>query len=171
VGPEVGGQVRDRTVSRVLAWVEWLLNLVGAVLVAVILVSVCSQVIMRYGFNNATMWSDPVASAAMAWLTFIAMAAAVRTDSNMSVRFTWNWFGPRARVVLEFISLFLTAGFAAALSISAWQLMAVTDTATVEGLPFSVSWAQMYAIILVSGAFIMVFVIERVVSFATGPAK
>ena len=69
--------------SRALAWAEWLLNLLGAVLVAGILISVCSQVIMRYVFNNATMWSDPVASAAMAWLTFVAMAAAVRSDGNM----------------------------------------------------------------------------------------
>ena len=154
--------------SRILSWAEWLLNLLGAALVAVILVSVCAQVIMRYGFDNATMWSDPVASAAMAWLTFIAMAAAVRTDSNMSVRFTWNWVGPRARWLLEFIGLLLTAAFAVALSYSAWQLMAVTNTTTVEGLPFDVSGAQMYAIILVSGLFIVIFVIERLLNFLSG---
>jgi TRAP-type transport system small permease protein len=157
--------------SRILSWAEWLLNFIGAVLVAVILVSVCVQVIMRYGFDNATMWSDPVASAAMAWLTFIAMAAAVRTDTNMSVRFTWNWLGPRARRAVEFICLLLVAAFAIALSISAWQLMAVTDTATVEGLPFSVSWAEMYAIVLVSGTFIIIFVIERLLSFFAGEAQ
>ena len=154
--------------SRILSWAEWLLNLLGAILVAVILVSVCVQVIMRYGFDNATMWSDPVASAAMAWLTFIAMASAVRTDSNMSVRFTWNWFGRRGRWFLEFIGLLLTAAFAIALSYSAWQLMAITDTATVEGLPMNVSWAQMYAIILVSGAFVLIFVVERLLKFLSG---
>ncbi len=156
---------------RALSWIEWLLNVVGAMLVAVILLAVCAQVIMRYGFDNATMWSDPVASAAMAWLTFIAMTAAVRSDSNMSVRFAWNWVGPRTRRAMEFICLLLIAGFAVALSISAWQLMALTDTAVVDGLPFSVSWAQMYTIMLVSGLFVIVFIVERVLHFVAGEVR
>jgi TRAP-type C4-dicarboxylate transport system permease small subunit len=154
--------------SRALAWAEWLLNLLGAVLVAVILISVCSQVIMRYAFNNATMWSDPVASAAMAWLTFVAMAAAVRSDGNMYVRFTWNWLGDAGRRVAEVVCLLLGVVFAVALSVSAWQLMEVTSTATVEGLPFDMSWATMYSITLLSGAFIILFTIERLLIIAGG---
>lgn len=157
--------------SRILAWSEWLLNLLGAALVAVVLVAVCAQVIMRYVFDNATMWSDPVASAAMAWLTFVAMAAAVRSDGNMYVRFTWNWLSEGGRRVAEVISLLLTIVFAVALSISALQLMEVTKTATVEGLPIDVSWATMYSIILVSGAFTIIFTLERLLSFLGGARK
>lgn len=157
--------------SRILAWSEWLLNLLGAVLVAVVLVAVCAQVIMRYVFDNATMWSDPVASAAMAWLTFIAMAAAVRSDGNMYVRFTWNWLSEGGRRVAEVISLLLTIVFAVALSVSALQLMEITKTSTVEGLPIDVSWATMYSIILVSGAFTVIFTLERLLSFLRGARK
>lgn len=157
--------------SRILAWSEWFLNLLGAALVAVVLVAVCAQVIMRYVFDNATMWSDPVASAAMAWLTFVAMAAAVRSDGNMYVRFTWNWLSEGGRRVAEVISLLLTIVFAVALSISALQLMEVTKTATVEGLPIDVSWATMYSIILVSGAFTVIFTLERLLSFLGGVRK
>src|SRR3569833_1613274 len=132
--------------SRALAWAEWLLILLGAVLVAVILISVCSQVVMRYVFNNATMWSDPVASAAMAWLTFVAMAAAVRSDGNMYVRFTWNWLGDAGRRITEVVCLLLGIVFAFALSISAWQLMAVTSTATDEDQPNEKTRATMYSI-------------------------
>jgi TRAP-type C4-dicarboxylate transport system permease small subunit len=154
--------------SRVLAWLEWLLNAIGAALVAVILVAVCIQIVMRYVFDNATLWSDPVASASLAWLTFIAMTAAVRSDSNMSVRFTWNWLGDRGKRVAETISLVSSAGFAVALAVSAWQLMQATDTALVEGLPFNVTWAQMYSITLVSAAFIAVFVIEGLLRIWAG---
>lgn len=157
--------------SRILAWSEWLLNLLGAALVAVVLVAVCAQVIMRYVFDNATMWSDPVASAAMAWLTFIAMAAAVRSDGNMYVRFTWNWLSEGGRRVAEVISLLLTIVFAVALSVSALQLMEITKTSTVEGLPIDVSWATMYSIILVSGAFTVIFTLERLLSFLRGARK
>lgn len=157
--------------ARVLSVLEWALKIFAALLVAVILVSVCAQVVMRYGFNNATTWSDPIASAAMAWLTFIAMAVAERTDSNMSVRFAWKWFGPRTRKVLELVVLLLGAFFAIALSISAWELMEVTNTAIVEGLPIQITWAQMYAITIVSGAFIVLVTIERLMKFFAGSAR
>jgi TRAP-type C4-dicarboxylate transport system permease small subunit len=157
--------------SRILAWSEWFLNLLGAALVAVVLVAVCAQVIMRYVFNNATMWSDPVASAAMAWLTFVAMAAAVRSDGNMYVRFTWEWLSERSRRVAEAISLLLAIVFAVALSISALQLMEVTKTSTVEGLPIDVSWATMYSITLLSAAFVIIFTIERLLHLFAGGRK
>src|ERR1044071_5485595 len=130
--------------SRVLSVLEWALNVFAALLVAVILFAVCAQVIMRYGFDNAVTWSDPLASAAMAWVTFVAMAVAERTDSNMSVRFAWDWFGPRGRRIIEFVVLILGAVFAIALTVSAWELMEITKTALVEGLPFDITWAQMY---------------------------
>jgi TRAP-type C4-dicarboxylate transport system permease small subunit len=157
--------------SRILAWSEWLLNLLGAALVAVVLVAVCAQVVMRYVFNNATMWSDPVASAAMAWLTFVAMAAAVRSDGNMYVRFTWDWLSEGGRRVAEAISLLMAIVFAVALSISALQLMEVTKTATVEGLPIDVSWATMYSISLLSAAFVIIFTIERLLHLFAGVRK
>jgi TRAP-type C4-dicarboxylate transport system permease small subunit len=157
--------------SRILAWSEWLLNLLGAVLVAVVLVAVCAQVVMRYVFNNATMWSDPVASAAMAWLTFVAMAAAVRSDGNMYVRFTWEWLSEGGRRIAEAISLLLAIVFAIALSISALQLMEVTKTTTVEGLPIDVSWATMYSITLLSAAFVIIFTIERLFHLFAGARK
>lgn len=157
--------------SRILAWSEWLLKLIGAALVAVVLVAVCAQVVMRYVFNNATMWSDPVASAAMAWLTFVAMAAAVRSDGNMYVRFTWEWLSEGGRRVAEAISLLLAIVFAVALSISALQLMEVTKTTTVEGLPIDVSWATMYSITLLSAAFVILFTIERLFHLLAGARK
>jgi TRAP-type C4-dicarboxylate transport system permease small subunit len=149
--------------SRLLRLAERLLNVLGAALVAVILISVCTQIVMRYALDNATTWSDPVAASALAWLTFMATASAVRSDTNMSVRFTWKWFSPRGVMIAETASQLLTAAFAICLSISAWQLMQVTDTSEVEGLPFRVSWAQMYSITLVAGAFMVTFAIERIV--------
>ncbi len=168
MGPEAGCKVGQATMTRILAWCEWALNMLGAALVAVVLVAVCAQVIMRYVFNDATMWSDPVASAAMAWLTFVAMAAAVRSDGNMYVRFTWDWLSKGGRRAAEIVSLLLAVVFAVALNISAWELMEVTKTATVEGLPFDVSWAAMYSIVLVSGTFTIIFTLERLLNLLVG---
>lgn len=150
--------------SRFLERAAWLLNAAGALLVAVILIAVCIQIVMRYFFNDATTWSDPVAAAAMAWLTFLATTAAVRSDENMSVRFSWKWLSPTGRRIAETVSQVLTLIFAIFLSISAWELMQVTDTAEVEGLPFKVTWAQMYSITIIAGLFICAFAIERAVN-------
>lgn len=147
--------------SRILSWLEWLLNLLGAVFVLTILVAVCVQVVMRYVFGNATLWSDPVSSASMAWLTFLTMAAAVRSDGNMSVRFTWNWLSPRGRKLAEAVAVILSMCFAATLIYSSHGLMQVTSSAQVEGLPFEVTWAQMYSVALGAGVFIIVFGLER----------
>src|SRR3546814_8840960 len=56
---------------------------------------------MRYGFNNATTWSDPVASDSLAWLTLLGAAGAVGRDENLSVRFLWTRLGPSSRRVVE----------------------------------------------------------------------
>jgi TRAP-type transport system small permease protein len=150
--------------SRILARAAQLMNILGAVLVAVILCAVCVQIVMRYVFDNATTWSDPVAASAMAWLTFIATTAAVNTDENMSVRFTWGWIGPRGRRIAEIVCQILTLIFAIFLSISAWELMQITSTAQVEGLPFTMTWAQMYSVTIFAGVFISVFAIDRAIA-------
>lgn len=150
--------------SRILERTAWFLNVSGALLVVVILVAVCVQIVMRYVFDDATTWSDPVAAAAIAWLTFLTTTAAVRTGENMSVRFSWKWLGPRGRQIAEITSQLLTLTFAVFLSISAWELMQITDTAEVEGLPFKVTWAQMYSVTIIAGALMSVFAIEQAVN-------
>jgi TRAP-type C4-dicarboxylate transport system permease small subunit len=154
--------------TRFLGAVEWALNLLGAILTFVILAAVCVQIFMRYVLDDATTWSDPVAASALAWLTFLAATAAVRSDENMSVRFTWNRLGARGRIVADVISQVLTLCFAAILSFSAWELMNVTWATQVDGLPFIMSWAQMYSITIICGFLMAVFAIERIVRACKG---
>ena len=168
IGSEVAaaGRARGAEVTLVEMLEQPLARVLGTQLGAV-----CAQVIVRCGFNDATMWADPVASAAMAWLTFVAMAAAVRSDGNMYVRFSWNWLSDRGRRVAEAVSLVLAIVFAIALSFSAWELMEVTKSASVEGVPIDVSWATMYSIILLSGAFIVIFTLERFFNLIRGAGQ
>lgn len=154
--------------SRLLRGIEWTLNLLGAVLVLVILAAVCTQIYMRYVLDDATTWSDPVAASALVWLTFMAASAAIRSDENMCVRFTWNWLSPRGRTVAAIVSQVLSLGFAIILGISAWELMQVTWTTSVEGLPFEMSWAQMYSVTIICGVLMVVFAIERIVRTCRG---
>ncbi len=154
--------------SRLLRGIEWMLNLLGAVLVAVILAAVCAQIFMRYVLDNATTWSDPVAASALVWLTFMAATAAIRSDENMSVRFAWKWLSRRGRVAAAVLSQALSLCFAVILGISAWKLMQVTWTTQVEGLPFEMSWAQMYSVTIICGFLMVVFAIERIVRTCRG---
>src|SRR3954462_13746034 len=79
---------------------ERLVEGAAGVLLAICVAAVSTQIVLRYAFNAATSWSDPVASDSLAWLTFLGAAGAVRSDRNLHVRFVWPWLSPRARTVL-----------------------------------------------------------------------
>lgn len=157
--------------SAFLAFIEKILIVLGGALTIVILAAVSTQILMRYVFDDATTWSDPVAASALAWLTFLVATAAVRTDENMSVRFAWKWLGPRARRAAAVLIQVLIIVFAIILSKSAWELMQVTWATRVEGLPFDMSWAQMYSITVFAGFLMVVFAIERIVRVCRGDCE
>ncbi len=148
--------------TRLLDFVETGLGVLAALLVAAILGCVCYQVVARYGFNAASTWSDTVASSALAWLTFLSTSLAVRSDDNLSVRFLWNGLHPTGRRVARTVCDLLILLFSLILAFSGSQLIEATRGTTVEGIPFHVSWAQMYSITLISAVLMTVFSVESI---------
>lgn len=145
-----------------LAALERALEALSGILVAISLAAVVIQVVMRYGFNNATTWSDTVASAALAWIAFISATAAVRSDRNLAVRFAVLRLPPAARkLVMTFCHLAILY-FGISLARSGLELMSLTETTMVEGLPFAASWAQLYSVSVGSGALMGIFSIEHI---------
>jgi len=153
---------------RLFKGIERTLDAVSAALVAVCLVSVSVQVVMRYVFDDATTWSDTVASCALAWLTFLAATAAVRRDENLEVRFFWTMLrGTARKCVMTFCHL-ASLLFALMLGYAGFTLMAVTRTTQVEGLPIDVSWAQFYSVSVIAGALMVLFSLEQIAAIWFG---
>jgi TRAP-type C4-dicarboxylate transport system permease small subunit len=114
-------------------------------------------------FNAATAWSDPVASDSLAWLTFLGTSAAVRKDSNLYVRFTWNWLGTAARKRVETFSHLVILVTSLALLYSARIAIEVSRGTVVEGIPLHVSLADLYSVTAVSGLMMALFTVEHLV--------
>jgi TRAP-type C4-dicarboxylate transport system permease small subunit len=144
--------------------VETLLDWLSAALVMVCLAAVSIQVVMRYVFGDATTWSDTVAASSLAWMTFLAATAAVRRDDNLSVRFLWAKLGPGSRKIVATLCHLVVLFFALVLTYSGAMLMEITRTAQVEGIMFSVTWAQFYSISVISGVLMVLFTLESIAS-------
>lgn len=148
--------------TRLFGFVEAALDSLSTLLVAVCLGAVSIQIVMRYIFDNATTWSDPIAASCLAWLTFLAATSAVRKDENLSVRLLWSYLGPTGKKIAETFSLLVILVFSLVLAYTGAQLMGVTSTALVEGLIIEVSWGQMYSVTVLSGVLMTVFALERI---------
>jgi TRAP-type C4-dicarboxylate transport system permease small subunit len=148
--------------SNLLVVPERALELLSAILVALSLVAVSVQVVMRYGFNHATTWSDTVASCSLAWIAFLSATAAVRSERNLVVRFVVLRLPPAVRRLTDTFCYLVIFLFAIVLTKSGIELMSLTAATQVEGLPFNVSWAEMYSISVASGILMALFALEHI---------
>src|ERR1700722_19586514 len=139
--------------------IERLLDILSAMLVAVCLVAVTIQVVMRYVFDQATTWSDTVAACALAWMTFLAATAAVRRDENLVVRIMWTKLGPTGKKIIATICHLIVL------------LISITNNAQVEGLVFEVTWAQFYSVSLISAVLMILFSLEHIASLWIAGAR
>ena len=145
-----------------LAAIEHLLEAASGILVAISLVAVVVQVVMRYGFNHATTWSDTLATVALAWIAFISATAAVRSERNLAVRFLVLRLPWPARRVMMTLTHLAILYFGITLARSGIELMSLTRTSMVVGMPFAVTWAHMYSISVGCGVLMAIFSIERI---------
>jgi TRAP-type C4-dicarboxylate transport system permease small subunit len=150
-------------IARLFGGIEALLDLVSTILLGIALAAVAVQVVMRYVFNDATTWSDTLAAASLAWLTFLGTASAVRKDGNIAVRSLCDRLGPAGRRWLLTLCHLAVLLFALMLLYSGWLLVALNRNTHVEGLVLPVSWAQLYAVVPASAALMVLFSAEWIV--------
>lgn len=59
------------------------------------------QVILRYVFNNPTIWSEELTLFLLVWFGFIVMAMGVRTDSHIALEYFYDRRGKVGRMILD----------------------------------------------------------------------
>ncbi len=155
-------------ITRMLGWSQFATEVLGGVLVAISLVAVAIQIVMRYGFNNANTWSDTLASASLAWIAFLAATAAVRSDRNLAVRFAVIRLPAFWQRVAQTVTHLAILGFALILMISGGELMELTTDSNVEGFLFPASWGQIYSVSVISGVLMTLYSIEHLVAMWRG---
>ena len=79
-----------------------LLDGVSVLCMALILVLVVAQVVMRYVFNSPLVWSEELAVYIMVWLTFIGSVICMRDNEHIEVTILVDYL-PRALQRVAFI--------------------------------------------------------------------
>jgi TRAP-type C4-dicarboxylate transport system permease small subunit len=149
-------------VRSLLGFFERLFATASTLLLVICFAAVVVQIVMRYLFNNATTWSDPVAADSLAWMTFLGATAAVRRGQNLTVRFVWKWFGPGTLKVVETTCHIIVLIVSLAIAYSAKYLLAATAGTQVEGLLPGISLADVYSVTGISAVFMFIFTVEHI---------
>jgi len=97
------------------------LDLLGAACLAVMVVLVAGNVVLRYAFNSGITVSEELARWLFVWLTFLGAIAALADDTHMGSEMLLDRLGPRGRRALQLAATLLMLGASALLLQGAWQ--------------------------------------------------
>jgi TRAP-type C4-dicarboxylate transport system permease small subunit len=118
-------------------------------------------VFTRYVLNSAASWPEPMAVLLTIVLTFIGAAAGYRLNLHMNVSFFADKLPARFRSLLDLIVQLLMALIATFMIVWGARLVEVTWHNTIADFPF-LSVGVTYLPIPVGGAFLLLFIIERI---------
>src|SRR6478609_3954712 len=147
---------------RTMDYLYLLCVLVGGIALVLISAVIPWAVFTRYVLNSAASWPEPLAVLLTIVLTFIGAAAAYRLNLHMNVAYFANQLPARFRKLLDLLVQFLMALIALFMIVWGERLVEVTWYNTIADFPF-LSVGVTYLPIPIGGAFLFLFVIERVI--------
>ncbi|MEA2950114.1 MAG: hypothetical protein QOI40_5444 [Alphaproteobacteria bacterium] len=119
-------------------------------------------VFTRYVLNSAASWPEPTAVLLTIVLTFIGAASCYRRRLHMNVSFFVTMLPPSLRRATELLAELLVAAMALFMLYYGTKLVDATWHNTIADFP-SLSVGVTYLPIPIGGAFLLLFVIERVI--------
>ena len=151
--------------ARILDLYCTLLKAVIALCLAVMVVLVFGNVVLRYGFNSGITISEELSRWMLVWLTFLGAIVAVREHSHLGVDTLVRMLPPLGKRILFILNYGLML-FADWLLLSgSWRqtLINIDDRAPATGLSMAIFYA-VGVIFGVSAAVILLYDLYRVVS-------
>jgi TRAP-type C4-dicarboxylate transport system permease small subunit len=118
-------------------------------------------VFTRYVLNSAASWPEPMAVLLTIVLTFIGAASCYRRRQHMNVSFFVTMLPPPLRHLAELVAELLVGAMALFMLCYGAKLVDATWHNTIADFPF-LSVGVTYLPIPIGGAFLLLFVIERV---------
>jgi TRAP-type C4-dicarboxylate transport system permease small subunit len=100
---------------------RWL-DYVSVACMALILLLVIGQVIMRYIFNSPLVWSEELAVYCMVWLAFVGAIIAMRDKEHIEVDIVLVFLPEKFRHLMKLVSRSITAIFLLVLTVYGFQL-------------------------------------------------
>jgi TRAP-type transport system small permease protein len=115
---------------------EWALISILALMV----VLVFGNVVLRYGFNTGITFSEEVSRFLFVWMVFLGAVLMLRDNGHLGVHTLTKMLPLAGQKACKLISDLMTLGCCVLLSIGAWQVigMNLTNIAPISGIPLGV---------------------------------
>ena len=137
---------------------EWTAK-VAKWLIAILIVSICYDVFLRYIFNDSTIWSYVLSYMLGATFTAWGIGYVYRHNGNVRVDILYNKFSPKVKLIID---IFFTLVFffplysliAYNFGLKTWEAY-VTQKIALESIWYPVVWPYMAAITLGFGILVL----------------
>lgn len=134
---------------------------VMVVLTVIMVVLVTYQVFQRYVLHYTPPWSEEMAVYLMIWFGMIGMAAGIRRDSHMALRYFADKLPPAMQQILQYVKYIATLFYAAVLTWQGYTLVLLTMRQQSPAMAIPVGYV--YLALPVSMVLIIVFTAELLV--------
>ena len=120
---------------------EWLL----VALLAVMVVLVFGNVVLRYAFNSGIVFSEEVSRFVFMWLTLLGALVAMHDGAHLGMNSVIASVPVWAQRIFRFASDLLMLGCCALLAHGTWKqvVLAMDDRATVSGVPMGIVFSAL----------------------------
>jgi TRAP-type transport system small permease protein len=144
------------------------LKVVIAICLAVMVVLVFGNVVLRYVFNSGITVSEELSRWLLVWLTFLGAIVALRQHAHLGVDTLVRMLPPKERWLCFIISYLLMLYADALLTIGAWRQTVITfgDQAPATGLSVGLFFYASGVVFGISAAVILIYDLVRVLTGA-----
>src|SRR6266480_963618 len=145
-----------------------LLKGIIALCLAVMVVLVFGNVVLRYGFNSGITVSEELSRWLLVWLTFLGAIVAVREHAHLGVDTLVRTLPPRGRFVCFVVSYLLMLYADSLLTLGSWKQVVLTfgDAAPASGISVGLFFYSSGLVFGISAAVILAYDLSRVVTGA-----
>jgi len=81
----------------------WVCKALAVGLIVIMTAIIFTNVVFRYGFNDAIAWSEEIAKFVMVWMTFVAAPVGLKLGAHIAIDALANALKGRAFFLLQFI--------------------------------------------------------------------
>lgn len=99
------------------------------------------QVVARFVLHRSAEWSEPLVQMTLIWMTYLGLAAAMRSGTLIAVDWLLSLTKGRARQVIQFVILICVLALLGSLVWFGVALAMRVKFQTIAGLGISASWA------------------------------
>ena len=145
--------------TRIGAFLRWLLCLAVGALMAGIVILVAWQVVARYALDVPTFESAEVTRLTFIWLTFLGSALLISRQELIAIDILHGALGARARHIVAVVNDVLTAATLAVIGRDGVQLIALLGPKTAPATGISYRW--FYLSLLTFCCLGIFFIVER----------